>query len=216
MHDAPSAVIPERYGPNTDIGVYLQHNFSDLLPRRPRASTWTNLVDDLEKILKRVKPDAIVAPHPQLDSHLDHQFTAVALGEALTRWSRRVDLLLYTNHADQNRYPYGPAGTIMSLPPPLAPDVAVDSIYSFPLSPETQRLKLFALESMHDLRMSPSRQYQLVTGEDAGGEGDPPASGVAYFRRGVRSNELFFVYGRERFAQMLQTFLTAWRARPRG
>ena len=129
MHSAPNKVIPERYGPNSDIGVYLKHNLSTLLPVRGRASTWNNLVDDVERLLKKVKPDVIVAPHPQLDTHLDHRFTAVALGEALGRWKRRVDMLLYTNHSDQNRYPYGPAGTIMSLPPPLAEHVPLDGVY---------------------------------------------------------------------------------------
>jgi LmbE family N-acetylglucosaminyl deacetylase len=100
MHDQPAAVIPERYGPNTDVGAYLKYNIGSLLPKRPRASTWTNLVDDLETIVRKLKPAIIVAPHPQLDSHADHQFTTVALAEAL---------LLYTNHADRNRYPYGPA-----------------------------------------------------------------------------------------------------------
>ena len=122
MHDKPTAVIPEMYGPNTDIGAYLKYNIGTLLPKRPRESTWTNLVDDLETVLKKVDPDLIVAPHPQLDSHADHQFTTVALAEALSRRRQRVTLLLYTNHADRNRYPYGPAGTLMSLPPPVAQD----------------------------------------------------------------------------------------------
>jgi hypothetical protein len=111
-------------------------------------------------VLKKVKPVTIVAPHPQLDTHRDHQFTSVALAEALRRWNNRVTLLLYTNHADQNRYPYGPAGTLMSLPPPPArpAEIALDRVYSHPVPPELQRLKLFALESMHDLRFNPTRQ----------------------------------------------------------
>ncbi len=48
MHDKPTAVIPEMYSPNTDIGAYLKYNLGSLLPKRPRASTWTNLVDDLD------------------------------------------------------------------------------------------------------------------------------------------------------------------------
>ena len=66
---------------------------------------------------------------------------------------------------------------------------------------------------MHDLRMSPSRQYQLVIGDEGGGDADPPASGVVYFRRGVRSNEIFFTYDRDRFSEMLRAFLEGWRAR---
>ena len=217
MHDNPGKVIPEMYSANADLGPYLKYNIGALLPKQARASTWSNLVEDLLRVLKRVKPAVVLAPHPQLDSHRDHQFTSVALAEALRRWNKPVTLLLYTNHADQNRYPYGPAGTLTSLPPPLLQEVLLDRLYSHPVSPDVQRLKLFALESMHDLRVSPSRLYQLVIGSDrAGGpEKEDPSGGVGYLRRGPRSNELFFVYDRRSFAPMIGAFLAAWQARPR-
>ncbi len=41
-------------------------------------------------------------------------------------------------------------------------EVAFDRVYSHPVPASLQRLKLFALESMHDLRYTPSRQYQLA------------------------------------------------------
>jgi LmbE family N-acetylglucosaminyl deacetylase len=218
MHDAPTRIVPEMYGPNTDIGVYLQHNIGSLLPKRPRASTWTNLVDDFERVLRKVKPAVIVAPHPQLDTHRDHQFTMVALAQAMARWRKDVSLLLYTNHADQNRYPYGPAGTLMSLPPPLPRAVLLDRVYSHAVSPELQRLKLFALEAMHDLRPSPSRIYQLVIGDDRSSvpekHGPSSVGGVNYLRRGPRANELFYVYDQESVRPMVDAFLQAWRTRP--
>jgi hypothetical protein len=176
---------------------------------RPRESKWGNLVDDTLTLLKKVKPAIIVAPHPQLDTHRDHQFTTVALYEALARWNRPVTLLLYTNHADRNRYPYGPAGTLLSLPPPPPGDVALDGVYSHPVLPALQRLKLFALESMHDLRFSPTRQYQLAR-EDPRAmapEKPGPEPDITYLRRGPRSNELFFVYDRDGFATMIKSFL---------
>jgi LmbE family N-acetylglucosaminyl deacetylase len=218
MHDNPARVVPEMYGPNTDIGVYLQDNLATLLPKRSRPSTWRNLVDDIDRILRRVKPSVIVAPHPQLDAHRDHQFTTVALAEAMARRRTRATLLLYTNHADQNRYPYGPAGTLVSLPPPIARGAVLDAVYSHPVSPELQRLKLFALEAQHDLRVSPSRLYQLVLGE---GRTEPPekvgpsaTGGVNYLRRGPRANELFYVYDQNTVRPMLDAFLQAWRTRP--
>ena len=218
MHDTPTAVIPEMYGPNTDLGSYLKYNLGSLLPKRPRESKWTNLVDDLDTVLKKVKPEIIVAPHPQLDSHADHAFTMVALGEALSRRRQRVALLLYTNHADRNRYPYGPAGTIMSLPPPLAQDVPIDRVYSHPVSADLQRQKLFALESMHDLRSSPSRLYSVEVGEDRAAEpekdGPSAVGGVAYLRRAPRSNELFFVHDQATVKPTIDAFLASWRARP--
>ena len=86
MHDKRDEVIPEMYRPNSDINVYRRENIGSLLPKRPRESKWGNLVDDTLALLKKVKPAVIVAPHPQLDTHRDHQFTTVALSEALARW----------------------------------------------------------------------------------------------------------------------------------
>ena len=209
MHDKREAVIPEMYRPNTDINVYRRENIGSMLPLRPRESKWGNLVEDVLALLKKVKPSVIVAPHPQLDTHRDHQFTTVALSEALTRWNRPVTLLLYTNHADRNRYPYGPAGTLLSLPPPPPGELRLDRVYSHPVSPGLQRLKLFALESMHDLRYSPTRQYQLARQElrAAAPEKPGPEPDITYLRRGPRSNELFFIYDRDTFSSMVRDFL---------
>jgi LmbE family N-acetylglucosaminyl deacetylase len=210
MHEKRDAVIPEMYRPNTDINVYRRENIGALLPLRSRESTWRNLADDMVTILNRVKPAIVVAPHPQVDSHRDHQFTTVALSEALARWNRPVTLLLYTNHADRGRYPYGPAGTLLSLPPPPSGDVRIDGVYSHPLTPGLQRVKLFALESMHDLRMSPTRQYQLAREEPRAlaPEKPGPEPDITYLRRAPRSNELFFVYDREGFGMVIKRFLS--------
>ena len=211
MFDRRGETVPERYGPNTDVGVYRQMNIGSLLPNESRASTWEHLVEDMERLLDEVEPDVIAAPHPQLDSHLDHQFTTVALAEAIERWDEDVTLLLYTNHADGNRYPYGPAGTLVSMPPPLGSDVLLDRIYSLPVPGEVQRLKLFALESMHDLRYTPTRQYQLALGEGRAIEPEKEGSGpdITYLRRGPRSNELFFAYDQDTVRPMIQRFLEA-------
>ena len=209
MFDKRDAVIPEMYRPNTDINVYRRENIGELLQLGPRESKWSNLVEDVLSLLKKVKPAVIVAPHPQLDTHRDHQYTTVALSEALARWNRPVALLLYTNHADRNRYPYGPAGTLLSLPPPPPGDVRLDRIYSHPVPPALQRIKLFALESMHDLRFSPTRQYQLAREElrAAAPEKPGPEPDITYLRRGPRSNELFLVYDRDSFNGMVKDFL---------
>ena len=219
MHDQPDVVIPEMYSTNSDIGGYLSYNLGGLLPKRARASKWTNLVDDIATVLNKVKPAIIIAPHPQLDSHLDHQFATVALAEAMTRRRQRATLLLYTNHADRNRYPYGPAGTVMSLPPPVDQDVTLDRVYSHPVSTELQRRKLFALESMHDLRPSPSRIYQAEFGAGRAVEpeaiGTAAGGGVNYLRRGPRSNELFFVYDETTLRPVVDAFIAARaRAKP--
>ena len=216
MHDKRDATIPEMYRPNADINVYRRENVGSLLPLRPRDSKWSHLVEDVLAVLKKVKPSVIAAPHPQLDTHRDHQFTAVALSEALAKWNRPVTLLLYTNHADRNRYPYGPAGTLMSLPPPPEGNVVFDRVYSHPVPPALQRVKLFALESMHDLRFSPTRQFQLAREEARAmsPEKQGPEPDITYLRRGPRSNELFYVYDRDGFASMIKAFLAARRPPP--
>lgn len=211
MYDKRDQVIPEMYRTNTDVNVYRKENIGSLLPKRPRESKWAHLVDDVLAVLKKVKPAVIVAPHPQLDSHRDHQFTTVALHQALQRWRRPVSLMLYTNHADRNRYPYGPAGTLMSLPPIWNVEVPLDRLYSHPLTAELQRRKLFALESMHDLRFSPTRQYQLARADARAvwPEKLGPEPDISYLRRGPRSNELFFVYTRDTFDSMMTAYLAA-------
>ena len=158
---------PEMYGPNTDIGAYLKYNIGTLLPKRPRASRWTNLVDDLETVLRRVEPALIVAPHPQLDSHVDHQFTTVAPPRR-SRGRQRVTLLLHQSRRS-DRYPYGPAGTLMSLPPPVAQGVMFDRVYSHPVrriaAPEVVRPRVDARPAF-----SPSRLYQVEIGQDRASE----------------------------------------------
>jgi LmbE family N-acetylglucosaminyl deacetylase len=210
MYEKRDEVVPEMYRPNSDINVYRKDNIGSLLPMRPRESKWSHLVDDTLSLLKKVKPAVIVAPHPQLDTHRDHQYTTVALSEALARWKKDVTLLLYTNHADRNRYPYGPAGTLMSLPPPPPGNVVFDRVFSYPVARSLQRQKLFALESMHDLRYNPSRQFLLARTElrTVAPEKPGPEPDITYLRRGPRSNELFFVYDQDTFAEMVRAFLS--------
>jgi hypothetical protein len=102
----------------------------------------------------------------------------------------------------------------MSLPPPPAGNVGFDRVYSHPVPLSLQRAKLFALESMHDLRYTPTRQFQLarpeartIAPEKIGSEPD-----ITYLRRGPRSNELFYVYDAETFDEMIREFLSAKKA----
>jgi hypothetical protein len=62
---------------------------------------------------------------------------------------------------------------------------------------------------MHDLRFSPTRQYQLAREElrAAAPEKPGPEPDITYLRRGPRSNELFFVYDRDSFKAMVNDFL---------
>ncbi len=207
MRARPDEPVSEMYGPNQDVSVYRRANLSKLLSNEPRTATWSHLIEDLREVARKVDPDIIVMPHPLLDSHRDHQVAAAAMVEALERTRDEPVFLLYTNHASENRYPFGPAGTSVPIPPWSAFDVAVEAMYSHPVTPELQVRKLFALESMHDLRLSPAEQSSCHTEGVVFRPDYPRIPEVDYFRRGVRSEELFFVHTIDGVRGLVQTFL---------
>ena len=168
-----------------DPGFFRKLNFDSELRNRPFVSNWPMLVNDLLSELERVEPDTIIAPHPYLDRHGDHQFAAIALFEALNRWDREITVLLYTNHAVGNEaYPLGPRNGMTGVPAWNEDNLYITGLYSHPLDVETQRRKLIAAEAMHDLRPFDPRN---------GSEVQPIEPIYDYFRRGPRPNELFLV-----------------------
>jgi LmbE family N-acetylglucosaminyl deacetylase len=167
----------------------------DLIPTRPgRPANQANLVEDLAYIVRRVRPDIIVAPYPLIDVHSDHKMTTMALITALRqiRWMHGA-LLLYSNHLPASPiYPYGNAGDVVSLPPGGG-DLVFDGLYSNSLSSEEQAKKRIALEAMSDLRPplradSPSSAARLALADLA-----TRVNGldISYFRRAVRADEFF-------------------------
>jgi LmbE family N-acetylglucosaminyl deacetylase len=173
-----------------------------LLGSRHATSSWSSVVADLTAVLNAVQPELIVAPHPALDSAPDHQFTTIALLEALkATGDNRATLLLYDNHHRLSEYyPFGSSETRIGLPPWFG-GVEFASLFSHELDQTAQLRKLFALEAMHDLREPPLR----LTGGPARVFADrlrqsfelirrDPVGDYSYFRRAVRPNELFFVY----------------------
>jgi hypothetical protein len=172
------------------------------LPHNARPD-WESLVTDLRFIIRTVQPDIIVAPHPILDSNLDHQFSTVALLEALKDTTRKNDgrLYLYSNHYYAGKsYQFGEQGSVSSVPP-LFSDMKFRSLYSHAVPQQTQVEKLFAFDSMHDLRPLPYRvnistfgflnntAHALVEYLRNGSEFD-----LSYYRKAIKANELFFVY----------------------
>jgi LmbE family N-acetylglucosaminyl deacetylase len=213
MREKRAETVAEMYGPNLDVAVYRRANIGQLLPKGSRANAWPNLVEDLATILKKVDPQIVVAAHPYLDYHADHRYATVALAEALQRWKKPAVFLLYTNHADRNLYPYGPAGTTVSLPPTALSlptwgaggELPVQGVYSHPVGVELQKRKLYALESMHDLRLAPVEQ---ACDPSAPRRPDyPRVAAVDYFRRGPRPDEVFFVYDRDGFRDVVGAFV---------
>lgn len=164
-------------------------------PRCNRRATWVNLVADLEYLVKRIEPDVIVAPYPRLEAHPDHKMLTVALVEALKNMNwRHGSLLLYTNHlCSSDRYPFGDAGDLVSLPPGVD-DIFFDSIVSNPLDAEKQDRKHMALDAMIDLR--PDIQIDSIRSVAKAFEkvlrSTITDGHTSYFRQAVRANELFF------------------------
>jgi LmbE family N-acetylglucosaminyl deacetylase len=194
-------------------GWYRELNVDPELKARPFTATWPSLVADLAAELARVNPRVVVAPHPLLDRHRDHQFAALALLEALESWPGDCELWLYTNHAIENEaWPLGPRAAMTGLPPWAGGDLFFSRIYSHPLDDAQQKRKLVALEAMHDLRAFDLRdgEEELVGGraerESAAREREEEQR-YDYFRRAPRPNELFFVLTRDEAARLRASFV---------
>jgi LmbE family N-acetylglucosaminyl deacetylase len=210
MYADPSRTVSEVYGPNTDVAPYRRANLSSLLPNGSRTNTWNHLVEDIVTILHKVNPAIIVMPDPRLDSHLDHEYAAVAVVQALEQWNRAATFLLYTNHAGANHYPFGPAGSVTSLPPlaTAGADIMLQKVFSYETDPPLQTRKLFALESMHDLRLSPEEQSTCDMPNVQHRTDDYPRTYEEdYLRRAVRANEIFYVFDRAGVQQLVRRFL---------
>jgi hypothetical protein len=206
MYLAPRRTIPEVYSANTDVALYRRANLSKLVSNASRNNSWQHLVEDLVEVLRKVNPEIVVMPDPRLDTHPDHEFTSVAIGQALQQWQGNPIFLLYTNHTDNNHYPYGPAGTVVSLPPGEG-HISMQKIYSHPTAHALQIRKLFALESMHDLRLSPDEQITCSSVTIAHRPDYPRIPEEDYFRRAPRANELFFVFNKAGVRAAIQEFL---------
>ncbi len=183
----------------TDRSLYTSRNLSPLAKKLSDRATWENLVRDMRIVLEEVRPDIIVTSSPFIDAHPDHQYSTVALLEALERSGMKAGkLLLYTNHLTLcEMFPYGSRGDTYPLPPHFDLHTYYDSVYSYNLSREEQNIKTLALDTMNDLRDNTHMRndYYLIKNTlkrllkvDFLGLDDE-----SYFRRAVRENELFFV-----------------------
>jgi LmbE family N-acetylglucosaminyl deacetylase len=215
MYAAPETPVAGVLTGERDISRLRQNPLDKGVP--PREATWRNLVNDMKTLVARVRPSAIVLPHPQLDPHPDHQFTTVALIEALEQTGFDAELpsgklLFYSNHAiGTELYPFGANDGVMSVPPMHDTDAYFESILLVPLDSTTRLRKQIALEAHHDLRPPPPkgrRSFMRVL-KDAirapyvhlvGADND-------YVRRAARANELFFVVDYARARRVKADFL---------
>jgi len=181
--------------------VFRAYNRSSLLPREPQKATWSGMVRDFQRLLTAIRPNIIVTAHPMLDDHPDHQYASLALLQALAQASLGDGrLYLYTNHCvHTGLYPFGMPDGAISLPPAFGEPSQHWGLFSYPLSPQQQMDKLFALEAMHALRDAPpiarAQRGRAKEGVDATKDliRGTDEFVYSYFRRAFRPNELFFV-----------------------
>lgn len=198
MYNDTTVLAKSRYLATTDINLFRSKNCTHLPDSLKAESSWRSLVNDFKFLLLKVQPTVVLSTYPAIDWHFDHKFTTVALIQAMNELHYdSCQLWLYTNHLPLNDfYPFGKQGSAICLPPHFdrAP-IYFDRICSFPLSSTLQSDKVLALDAMNDLR--PDTQYRNTkaswqqTKQNFWDKLYLKESD--YFRRSVRSNELFFM-----------------------
>ena len=160
------------------------------------APTWNNLTADLAALLMHFKPEVVVLPHPELDPHPDHIQTGRALRQAIEQSGWQPDVqLLYANHlADNDRWPMGPAGNGVALPPCIEP-LPADQLWCLQLDDNVLLDKSQALAMQHDLQtpLSFKKRLRRFIQWCLAARRWPQAGEDEFFRKAVRRHELFWV-----------------------
>jgi LmbE family N-acetylglucosaminyl deacetylase len=196
MAEAPQQPFGSRDSQDADTRSARSYNSLRLPGDHDGAPTWDNLVADLVALLEAYRPNVVVTPHPELDPHADHVATTRALYEAVSRSAHKPEVaLFYANHLhDNDRWPMGPAGMGIALPP-FVDAPSMDHLWSTSLSAQVQLDKAMALGMQHDLQGPPPfkkrmRRWiqRLLTGRTWPRTGDDE-----FFRKAVRRHEVFWV-----------------------
>ena len=157
------------------------------------AANWYTLVEDLKEILLSFKPDIIITPDLKIDSHVDHHYSTIAIKEAVKLINaKKIQYLYYSNHLkNTDMWPFGPAGSLVSLPPITT---TYNGIISFEVNQTEQINKSCVLEMMHDLRSTKSLKINLRyhLQQLLAGRSFPYFGPESYYRKNVKSNEIFF------------------------
>ena len=167
--------------------ISLEHHDGKVTPNK-------KLIAELETIIQTLQPKIIALPHPTLDKNPDHRASTIATLQALKN-SKLAEgkLLFYIIHnSHSHKYPYGPQGTPVTLPP----NTEATTLYSYPLTIEQQTEKLYALDAIYGLRPSPNhlctiRQALTQKLRRAPLNYNKITPWYNYFRKFVRANELF-------------------------
>ncbi len=219
LHERQPEVVDSILAELDDPGLFRRLNTEPQLATRPFTSSWPELVADLRREVDWSGAELIVTPNPLLDNHADHQYTTVALIEALEENGWDGLLLLYTNHPVQAEpYPLGPNTALESLPPWFGDPMPFGSVLSWPVDETTRRLNYLALEAMHDLRPFEHRVATPLVERARGlaaealwralGRHDRlPDYLYDYLRRGPRPNKIYLVLDLDQAIRLKERFL---------
>lgn len=196
MLDKPERSYASSESGETDIRSARRHNPLPLPADADGRPSGKNLITDLVALLEHFRPEVVVTPHPQLDPHVNHSSTtlAVDLAAQLSSWRPEI-ALLYANHLhDNDRWPMGPAGYGVALPPALTL-LPADGLWSPTLSAEVQLDKAMALAMQHDLqgRLPFKQRLRRRIQQHLTGRSWPNTGDSEFFRKAVRRHELFWV-----------------------
>ncbi|TFF41897.1 PIG-L deacetylase family protein [Pseudomonas sp. RIT623] len=196
MAAQPMQAFGSRESGESDIRSVRQHNPLLLPGDQDGAPTWHNLVADLVALLEHYRPEVVITPHPELDPHADHVATTQAIVQAIALSSCKPDTaLFYANHLhDNDRWPMGPAGMGIALPPAIEA-LPADRLWS-PLLDQAQQLdKAMALGMQHDLQgpLPLKRRLRRWLQHWLAGRRWPASGENEFFRKAVRRHELFWV-----------------------
>lgn len=196
MRDQPTLAFGSRESGESDIRIWRQAAAFALPSEVDGLPTWTNLVADIVRVLELFKPEVVVTPHLELDPHRDHIAASQALLDAIaaSRWKPKT-LLLYANHLhDNDRWPMGPAGCGVALPPAMVTMKPLRAC-SISLSAAQQLDKAMALAMQHDLQepLPLKKLLRRWIQRLLAGRRWPDTGPGEFFRKAVRRHELFWV-----------------------
>lgn len=165
------------------------------LPQQTVPS-WFSLLKDIEAAIAQWQPEVIAMPHYRYDAHPDHNMTTRAVLEVLSTSPGSVKgLLFYINHAAESAaYPWGESKKPRALYAHWVEDTK--GFYTHIMDEEQQVNKLFALDLMHDLRYPPKTKTSFIKSvfHKAWRKWDPYRSRTSFYRKAIRSSELFWAY----------------------
>ncbi|CAG8864090.1 hypothetical protein PS627_00856 [Pseudomonas fluorescens] len=196
MAAQPATAFGSRESGESDIRSVRGQNPLSLPGDRDGAPSWNNLVADLVALLEHFQPEVIITPHPELDPHADHVATTQAIFQAvaLSRSKPRT-ALFYANHLhDNDRWPMGPAGMGIALPPAIEA-LPADRLWSPLLDKAVQLDKAMALNMQHDLQgpLALKRRVRRLIQRLLSGRRWPATGEDEFHRKAVRRHELFWV-----------------------